>query len=160
MAHAGSLSAAAATGDLNSIHDMMARGGNVDISEVAGFAHYVAPMNCTVAPFDNVDVRLALKYAIDREEIVKKVLRGHGSVGNDNPIASGVPYFKEPKVKHSYDPEKVKFHLKKAGCDSLAIDLSASDAAFAGGVDAAVLMKESAAKCGIDINVIKEAKKA
>jgi peptide/nickel transport system substrate-binding protein len=137
--------------------DMMARAGTVDISEVAGFAHYVAPMNCTVAPFDNVDVRLALKYAIDREEIVKKVLRGHGSVGNDNPIASGVPYHKDPKIKHSYDPEKVKFHLKKAGLTSLKVDLSTSDAAFAGAVDAASLMKESAAKCGIDINVIQEA---
>ena len=30
MAHAGSLSAAAATGDLSLIHDMMARGGHID----------------------------------------------------------------------------------------------------------------------------------
>ncbi len=36
------------------------------------------------------------------------------------------------------------------------MDLSAADAAFAGGVDAAVLYKESAAKCGIEINVIRE----
>lgn len=142
--------------DLKTV-DMMARGGNIEISEVSGFAHYVAPMNCTVAPFDNVDVRLALKYAIDREEIVKKVLRGHGSAGNDNPIASGVPFFKEPKAKHAFDPEKVKFHLKKAGLTSLKVDLSTADAAFAGAVDAAQLMKDSAAKCGIDINVIREA---
>ena len=86
-----------------------------------------------------------------------RLLMGYGSVGNDNPIASGVPYFKEPKVKHSYDPEKVKFHLKKAGLTSLKVDISTSDAAYAGAVDAATLMKESAAKCGIDINVIQEA---
>jgi peptide/nickel transport system substrate-binding protein len=126
------------------------------ISEVAGYAHYVAPMNCKTAPFDNKDVRLALKYALNREEIVKKVLLGHGSVGNDNPIAPGVPYSHEPKIKHSYDPEKVKFHLKKAGLERLSVDLSASDAAFAGAVDAAQLMQESAAQAGIDINVIRE----
>ncbi|MBL8708600.1 MAG: ABC transporter substrate-binding protein [Rhodospirillaceae bacterium] len=135
----------------------MASGGNVDLAEVSGFAHYVAPMNCTMAPFDNKDVRLALKYAIDREEIVKKVLLGHGSPGNDNPIAPGVPFSHDPATKHTFDPEKAKFHLKKAGLSSLQVDLSAADAAFAGAVDAAQLMKESAAKCGIDINVIREA---
>ena len=145
--------------DLKTV-DRMASGGNVDISEVSGFAHYVAPMNCTMAPFDNKDVRLALKYAIDREEIVKKVLRGHGSAGNDNPIAAGLPFAKDPAVKHSFDPDKAKYHLKQAGLDSLKVDLSASEAAFAGAMDAAQLMKESAAKCGIDINVIREAEDA
>jgi peptide/nickel transport system substrate-binding protein len=140
--------------------DRMTAGGNVDISEVSGFAHYVAPMNCTMAPFDNKDVRLALKYAIDREEIVKKVLRGHGSVGNDSPIAAGVPFAKDPATKHTYDPDKAKFHLKQAGLSDLKVDLSTSDAAFAGAVDAAQLMKSSAAKAGIDINVIREAEDA
>jgi peptide/nickel transport system substrate-binding protein len=145
--------------DLKTV-DRMASGGNIGISEVSGFAHYVAPMICTMAPFDNKDVRLALKYAIDREEIVKKVLRGHGSVGNDNPIAAGVPFSHDPATKHTFDPEKAKFHLKKAGLTSLKVDLSASDAAFSGAIDAAQLMKESAAKCGIDINVIREAEDA
>lgn len=135
----------------------LASSDKVALAEVAGFAHYVAPMDVRVAPFDNKDVRLALKYAIDREEIVKKVLLGHGAPGNDNPIAPGVPYSHDPVTKHTYDPDKVKFHLNKAGLSSLAVDLSAADAAFAGAVDAAQLMKESAAKCGIDINVIREA---
>ncbi len=91
--------------------------GNAKLAEVAGFAHYVAPMITTMAPFDNKDVRLALKYAIDREEIVKKVLLGHGTAGNDNPIAPGVPFSHDPATKHVYDPEKVKFHLKKAGLE-------------------------------------------
>lgn len=135
---------------------LLTRDPNLAVSEVAGYAHYVAPMNVTVAPFDNKDVRLALKYAINREEIVQKVLLGHGAVGNDNPIAPGVPYAYDPKVKHVYDPEKVKFHLKKAGVERLSVDLSASDAAFAGAVDAAQLMQESASQAGIDINVVRE----
>ena len=51
-----------------------------------GTQHYTLPMDTTVAPFDNNDVRTALKYAIDREEIFDKVLRGHGLVGSDQPI--------------------------------------------------------------------------
>ncbi|WP_240547284.1 ABC transporter substrate-binding protein [Mesorhizobium tianshanense] len=34
-------------------------------------------------PFDNEDLRIAVKLAIDRDGIVDKVLRGFGSVGND-----------------------------------------------------------------------------
>ena len=39
---------------------------------------------------------------------------------------------------------------------SLKVDLSAADAAFAGAIDAALLMKDAAASAGIDINVIRE----
>jgi peptide/nickel transport system substrate-binding protein len=39
---------------------------------------------------------------------------------------------------------------------TLKVDLSASDAAFVGAVDTAVMFKEQAAKAGIDINVIRE----
>ena len=58
--------------------------------------------------------------------------------------------------QHEYDPEKAKFHLKKAGLDGLKVDLSAADAAFAGAVDAAVLYQASAAKVGVEINVVRE----
>jgi peptide/nickel transport system substrate-binding protein len=75
------------------------RNPRIKIAEVAGFAHYVAPMDCRAKPFDNNDVRLALKYAIDRQQIVDKVLLGHGSPGYDNPIAQGVPYAVVPKSK-------------------------------------------------------------
>ena len=136
--------------------DQLSAVPKIELSEVAGFAHYVAPMNCTMAPFDNNDVRLALKYAVDREEIVKKVLFGHGSPGNDNPIAPGVPFGINPSTKHVYDPDKAKFYLKKAGLSSLKVDLSAADAAFAGAIDAALLMAASAKAAGIEINVIRE----
>ncbi len=135
---------------------MLKSNPDVTVSEIAGFAHYTAPMNCTIAPFNDRNVRLALKYAIDRKELVDKILQGHGSPGNDNPIAKGVPFHADPKAQHAYDPDKVKFYLKAAGLQTLKVDLSTADAAFAGAVDAALLMKESAAKAGIDINVIRE----
>ncbi len=136
---------------------LMKRDPNIEIDDVTGFAHYVAPMNVTVAPFDNVDVRKALKYCFKRDEIVKKVLFGHGTPGNDNPIAPVIKFATQPEPIHQYDPDKAKFHLKKAGLNSLSVDLSSSDAAFAGAVDAALLMKEHAKACNIDINVVREA---
>jgi len=46
--------------------------------------------------------------------------------------------------------------LKKAGHTSFKVNLSTSDAAFPGAVDTAILYKEHAKACGIDINVIRE----
>jgi len=127
----------------------------VRVEEETGFLHYTAPMNTTVAPFDNNDVRLALKYAVDREQLLEKILKGHGTLANDHPIAPSVPYHADLEQR-VYDPDKAKFHLKKAGLDRLEIDFSAADAAFAGAVDGAVLMKEHAAAAGIDINIVRE----
>jgi peptide/nickel transport system substrate-binding protein len=136
--------------------DLLKRNPEVEILELTGYGHYVLPMDTTVAPFDNNDVRTAIKYAIDREEITKKIFLGHATAGNDNPIASVVKYATDPQPKYSYDPDKSKFHLKKAGYETLKVDLSVADAAFVGAIDAGVLIKETAAKCGIDINIIRE----
>lgn len=141
--------------DLKTLN-LLERNKNIKILEVTGYGHYVLPMLTNVAPFDNYDVRMALKYAVNREDILKKVFLGHGAVGNDNPIAPSIKYWIDPQPVHKYDPDKVKFHLKKAGLTTLKVDLSAADAAFAGAVDAAVLFKEHAAKAGIDINVVRE----
>ena len=135
---------------------LLARNKNLKVEEVTGTQHYTFPMRADTAPFDNNDVRMALKFAIDREAMVKTVLSGHGSVGNDHPIGPGQPYFNKAQPQRMYDPDKAKFHLKKAGLSNLKVDISVADAAYAGAVDAGVLYREHAAKCGIDINVIRE----
>ena len=132
------------------------RNSELEIDQVSGYGHYTFPMNTTIAPFDNVDVRNALKYALDRQEIVNKILGGLGDIGNDNPIARNIKYAIDPIPTHTYDPEKSRSLLAKAGYPNLKLDLSASDAAFTGAVDAALLFKNSAEKAGIEINVIRE----
>ncbi|MFZ5791276.1 MAG: ABC transporter substrate-binding protein [Pseudomonadota bacterium] len=141
--------------DLKTLN-LLQRNKDLEIDEVTGYGHYVLAMNCTMAPFDNADVRNALKYALDRDDIAKKIFLGHATVGNDNPIAPAVKYAINPEPIHKYDVDKVKFHLKKAGLSSLKVDLSVADAAFDGAVDTAALYKESAAKAGIDINIVRE----
>ncbi len=141
--------------DLKTAH-LLARNRKVRIEETSGTQHYTFAMRCDTDPFKDNNVRLALKHGIDREAIVKTILRGHGVVGNDHPIGRSNRYYASELPQRQYDPEKAKFHLKKAGVESLTIDLSAADAAFAGAVDAAVLYKEHAAKAGITINVLRE----
>ncbi|WP_119389897.1 ABC transporter substrate-binding protein [Taklimakanibacter lacteus] len=147
-----------ARADLKTL-ELLKRTPEIEVDEVTGNGHYVLPMHCDVPPFDNVDVRLALKYAIDRDEIVKKIFLDHATAGNDNPIPPppAVKYAVDPKPRFAYDPDKAKHHLGKVGLAGLKVDISVSDAAFAGAVDTAILYKEQAAKAGIDINVIREA---
>jgi peptide/nickel transport system substrate-binding protein len=141
--------------DLKTI-DLLKQNPNIDITNLTGFGHYVAPMDVRVAPFDNVDVRLALKWAINRKELVDKILLGYGTPGNDDPIAPSIKYATTPEPVYQYDPDKAKFHLKKAGLETLKVDFSTSDAAFSGAVDAGLLMQAQAKAAGIDLNVIRE----
>jgi len=136
---------------------MLKRNPDVVINEVTGTQHFTMPMFTDVTPFNNKDVRLALKYAIDREAMVSKILLGHGRPGLDSPITPANRYFSSELKPRPYDPEKAKFHLKQAGLSELKVDLSAADAAFNGAVDMALLYREQALKAGIDINVVREA---
>lgn len=141
--------------DLKTLN-LLKRQGKVKIDEVKGYQHATLPMIIDIKPFGDVNVRLALKHAIDRQKWVDTLLNGHGVVGNDHPIPASQKYFDGSLEQRAYDPDKAKAYLKKAGLDSLKIDLSASEASFATAVDAAVLFKESAAAAGIDINVVRE----
>jgi len=113
-------------------------------------------MRCDVKPYDNNDVRLALKYAVDREQMVKIILRGYGKVANDHPIGPSQQFFASELPQREFDPEKAKYHMKKAGIGDYVFKLHTADAAFGGAIDAAVLYKESAAKAGIKIEVVRE----
>ena len=128
----------------------------VNILEVTGNLQFTFPMLTNVEPFGDVNLRKALKYAINREEMVNKILQGHGAVGNDNPIGPANQYVNNDMEQLAYDPDKSKHYLKKAGMTSLNIDLSASDGAFSGAVDAAQLYQNSAKAAGININVVQE----
>jgi peptide/nickel transport system substrate-binding protein len=141
--------------DLKTI-DMLKSAPDTELYNENGFAHYTAPMHCDAAPFSDVNVRLAIKHAINRQELVDKILFGYGATGNDNPISKKMKFAIDPQPAHTYDPDKAKSYLKKAGMDSLKVDFSTSDAAFSGAVDAALLMQESAKAAGIEINVVRE----
>jgi len=111
------------------------------------------PMLADQAPFNNNDIRTALKYAIDREQLRTSLLGGYGSVANDNPLFPSNPFYTADVPKHAYDPDKAAFYWKKAGL-SQPIVLSAADGAtFNGAVSAAELYQSSATKAGIPFSV-------
>lgn len=134
---------------------LLQRDDRLVLDNVPSGAHCTIPMLVDQAPFDNVDVRLALKYAIDRQDIVSKVMGGAAAIGNDHPIGPSMPYYTEIDQR-SYDPDKTRFHLQKAGMPDLSVTLAASDAAFPGALDMATLFQASAKAAGIDIKIARK----
>ena len=136
--------------------DLLKRNPNLSVVQSAGGQHFTFLMDCTQGPYTDNNVRMAIKYAIDREQLLTTALRGYGQLGNDHPIPVTDPFHAAGLPQRAYDPEQAKFYLKQAGLDSLDIELSASDAAFSGAVDAAAIFQGSAAASGITLSIKRE----
>ena len=135
---------------------LLSRNADIEVESISGGYHPTYAMQTTQAPFTDNNVRLALKYAVDRQELVDRVLRGHGTVANDHPIAPSMPFYDASIEQREYDPDRARFHIKEAGFDTLKVSLSGADSLFAGAVDSIVLYREHAATAGIDIEVVRE----
>ncbi len=137
------------------VAELLARAPGVHVVNTPGRGHYVFIMHCNTPPFDNYDLRMALKLAINREEMLDKILRGYGSLGNDMPINAAYPLFDDTIPQRVYDPDQARFYYQRSG-HSGPIDLRTSEVAFPGAIDAAELFRESAARAGITLNIIRE----
>jgi peptide/nickel transport system substrate-binding protein len=150
------------TGDVDAVTDidlktadMLARAPGVILDDVPSGTHITMPMFCDVAPFDDVNVRLALKHAIDRNEIVDKILFGRGTVANDHPIGPTMPYHADLPQREQ-DLDKARYHLKQAGYDRLPIEISVADTVISGATNMCSLFAEQARPAGIDLTVKQE----
>lgn len=83
-------------------------------------------MRIDVAPFDDVRVRQAMRLIVDREEMVERVLSGHGTIGNDmyGLLDGSYPDDFPQRVQ---DIEAAKALLAEAGQSDLSIELFAPD---------------------------------
>jgi peptide/nickel transport system substrate-binding protein len=88
---------------------------DVRIESVGGRGFYTFNMFCDTAPFDDNNLRMALKLAMDRERILTTVLRGYGSVGNDFPINADYPLFPADIEQRVFDPVRAAEFYRKSG---------------------------------------------
>ena len=81
-------------------------------------------------------VRQALIYAIDRQQLVDQLLKGHGEVV-DGFLSSASPFYDDSVQPIEYDPEKAKELLEEAGWDgsqTLRFYVNSGDNTFVNGV--------------------------
>ena len=105
------------------------------------------------APGDNDDLVQGLRYIQDRERIVRKFLKGHGTLGNDHPIniSYGADHCHElPQIP--YDPDKAKWHLNKSGYSTAELFVAPVSGAIE---DTCLLMQANLKKIGFDLKLKK-----
>ena len=105
------------------------------------------------SPGNNQDWLRGFQYIQDRKRIVKRILKGKGTVGNDHPIspAHGADFCSE-LAQREYDPDKAKFHFEKSGIKSAEVFV----APVAVGIEDIVLMAQAnCAKIGFDLKIKK-----
>lgn len=140
----------------NKTMGLLERQPDVTVINIPSAQAITMPMFCDTAPFDNVDVRKALKLSMDRNELVEKISFGAATVGNDFHHSPAMPYYPKDIEQTEYDPDQAKSLLKKAGAENLSVSFSVADSITAGAVDLAILYSEQAKAAGIDIKVLRE----
>jgi peptide/nickel transport system substrate-binding protein len=86
----------------------------VVLTEVPGMGVNAVLFNVTRKPYDDVRVRQALNYAINREDMNKFLYQGLATIAN-SPIPPTIPGY-DPSLKpYPFDPDKAKQLLSDAG---------------------------------------------
>ena len=140
--------------DVKTAHLLEKKPG-VQVIRTAGKMHYEFVMRTDTPPYTDNNVRMALKLAIDREDILKRICHGYGTLGNDHSLCSAYRFYAQ-LPQREYDPDKARWYMKKANIGDFTHKIHASDLPFNGAVDAAQLYAEHAAKAGIKIEPRRE----
>jgi peptide/nickel transport system substrate-binding protein len=122
---------------------------SVKIEGVGSAKAKVLRVRVDTPPWDNNDVRTALKICQDRDKILASAMYGEGLIGHDCHVSPVHPEFAPIDVP-AYDPERAKSLLEGAGLSSLDVNVAVGT----GWSDIVAYMeslKETAAPAGINI---------
>jgi peptide/nickel transport system substrate-binding protein len=151
------------TGDVNCVSlielktlSLLQRNPDIKVDNIPSGGAITMPMHCDTAPFDDVNVRNALKLAMNRDEIIEKITFGAATKGNDFHLSPVQPFWPDDIPQREYDPDEARSLLKKAGHENLQVSLSVADSVYTGAVDMCVLYAEQAKAAGIDVRVVRE----
>jgi peptide/nickel transport system substrate-binding protein len=86
---------------------------NLTVHQFIGSNLNLLTFNTTEAPLDNVKVRQAIAYAIDRESMIRDLIRGQGAIAHSILPEASWAYAK-PQT-YQFDPNRAKQLLDEAG---------------------------------------------
>jgi peptide/nickel transport system substrate-binding protein len=107
-------------------------------------------MAVDTAPFDDANVRQAMRLLVDRQAMVDVTFAGYGAVSNDVP-GLYTPYYDDSLVRER-DVDQARFLLKKAGKEGLTVTLDSPVVADSV-TQAATLFKQQAQEAGVTVNI-------
>lgn len=130
--------------------------GRVTIIRAPNSAMQAFAMKVDRPPFDNRDLREALFLLTDRQQLVDTVTPGAGQIGNDL-FGKGYLHYAESIPQRTFDLDKAKALIKKAGAEGLTIELTTSTAA-AGFVEAATVFADQIRAAGLKATIVNGSK--
>ncbi|HKS08455.1 MAG TPA: ABC transporter substrate-binding protein, partial [Pyrinomonadaceae bacterium] len=86
---------------------------NLRVQAFPGSNVVLLTLNTTSPPLDNVKVRQAIAYAIDRQSMIQNLLRGYGKIAHS--IIPEESWAYSPGQMYAYDPAMAKRLLSEAG---------------------------------------------
>ncbi len=103
---------------------------NLKIEQFDGSNIQYVGINTTSPPLDNVKIRQAIGYAIDREKIIKELLSGQAKIAYS--VLPEASWAYTPGTSYVYDPAKTKQLLKEAGYknEPISFKFSSGNAAY------------------------------
>lgn len=113
----------------------------------------VLALNNAEKPLDNLQVRQAINYAINKEEIIGAVVDGNGTPVDSFLSPSMATYYNDSMTVYNTDIEKAKSLLKEAGYENgfeLTITVPSN---YQVHVDTAQVIKDQLAQVGITVNI-------
>jgi peptide/nickel transport system substrate-binding protein len=108
-------------------------------------------MRKDVGPGTNPDFVLAMKHLFDREQMRKTIALEQAVVANDQPVDPSNRFHFAGLPQRPFDPERARFHLKKAGLSG-PVSVVVSPAALYS-VEMALVMQQTAKGIGLDLDV-------
>jgi peptide/nickel transport system substrate-binding protein len=127
-----------------------ASGGAVIVTSGGGAFNNIV-MRCDQPPFNDNNVRLAMKYIVNRPQMRELIYGGHGFLGNDVPCITD-PQYDHALPQREQDIDHAKWLLKRAGYDRLNLELVT--APLAGGImPQAEIFTQQAAAANVHITI-------
>ncbi|MCL2581047.1 MAG: ABC transporter substrate-binding protein [Streptosporangiales bacterium] len=133
----------------------LGKSGSMRLVPAKSTAFDTLQMRTDMKPFDDVNKRLAVACCLDRPGLIKTVLDGYGTVGNDHPFS---PMFKESPLADQQVPQRkqdyklAKEYLAKAGTPrGFSVTLTTQN--YEDIPSYATAVKQQCAPAGIDVNI-------
>ena len=119
------------------------------LAEVPTLTSQYLPMQLTKAPFNDINFRMAINYAIDRKKIIDVAYEGGGQIATSVWPPATVGF--SPKITaFEYNPAKAKEYLAKSSYKGKAIEYSIG---YEGARKQAVLIQEDLRAVGINMEI-------